>query len=270
MVLRFWPRASDYTIYQMPMPASLQLSQIKRQLTRHITVALLMLLVAGAVQANGVTGRKPAPGFSGVDPIALYGESALYYVYRNDKKVGEHTVTFKRTGDSLSVVVNSSLTVTYLGIPVYRYSYESTEQWENDTLVSVESTIVDNRKKPRVIEAVAGSRVLTITDAGQSRSAALVNYPSNHWHKSVLDESRLYHTVHGKVYAIKIEALGFERVALPSADESSHAIVQAQRYRYERGFRADVWYDTSKRWFRLTFTADDGSEIDYRCVSCVE
>ena len=257
----------------IPSKQATQLLLAGKPLVRRCCAVVCFALLFSAIVAaptHAQTVRKPAPGFSTVDPIELYGDSALYYVYRNDKKVGEHTVDFKPSGNSLSVVVNSSLQVSYLGIPVYRYSYESKELWENNTLVSVESTIIDNRKKPRIIEAIAAPRVLTVTDAGKSRSAPLVNYPSNHWHKSVLDESRVYHTVHGKVYALKIKSMGFERVALPAPDESSHTIVQAQRYRYERGFRADVWYDTRKRWVRLTFTADDGSEIDYRCVSCVD
>ena len=205
------------------------------------------------------------------DPLAIYGKTVAYDVFRNDRHIGQHQLGFSRDNTRITVTIESDLAVRYLGVPVYRYRYQAVEHWLDGKFRYSKSRIKDNLKRPRVIEAEINDDVLVITDQGQSRTAPRVNFPSNHWHPGVLGERRLFHTVHGKVHNIRIDMLGHEKIALSSTETNgltANSVVSAQRFRYQGGFAADVWYDQAWRWVQLKFQADDGSEIVYRCTSC--
>lgn len=213
------------------------------------------------------------PDFSAFtkDPASIYGKEARYLVYRNNKEIGTHTVRFQRKAENLFVKVKSDLAVRYLGIPVYRYSYEADEVWEDGKFVSVESRIKENLKKRRIIKARVDGKVLEVTDQGKTRSAPLVRFPSNHWHPDVLRESRLFHTVHARVHHVKIRQVSNDKIQLQRVDSNGQKtteVVRARRFAYTGGFLAEVWYDTRFRWIQLRFNADDGSEIEYRCITC--
>ena len=204
------------------------------------------------------------------NPSALYGDSVHFAVFRNGKPVGEHSVSFSKQEDMLEVIVESNLAVRYLGITMYKYAYTAIEKWRGSQLVSVESTIRENKKPPKRILAQHANQLLQIARNGKVKTAPRVRFPSNHWHPGVLQQKRVYHTLHAKVHTVKIARVGTETIELPgSADLKKTNQISTTRYRYEGGFDADVWYDEKLRWVRLTFNADDGSEIDYRCVNCI-
>lgn len=206
------------------------------------------------------------------DPAVIYGSLARYAVFRKGKAIGHHQLRFVRRDNGLEVEVKSELAVRYLGVPVYRYRYEAVESWQNRQLVGIESRIKDNLKNWRDIDVSIGGRILEITDRGKTRTAPMVRFPSNHWHPGVLTESRVFHTLHGKVHHVKIEDLGSEKLQLQGVDRVGQprvAVVPVRHYRYTGGFIADVWYDAQRRWVNLQFQADDGSQIEYRCTTCL-
>lgn len=234
-------------------------------------VILFYLFFSLLINSSWVYANQDFSAFT-EDPASLYGKEARYLVYRNDKEIGTHSVRFEGDGEKLLVSVESKLAVRYLGIPVYRYAYTSDEVWEAGKLVSVESRVKDNLKKLRVIKAQVDGKVLEITDRGVTRSAPLVRYPSNHWHPAVLQESRVFHTLHAKVHHVKIRQVSSDKIRLEGRDQTGQRkeqVVRTRRFGYTGGFLADVWYDTRFRWVQLRFNADDGSQIEYRCVTCL-
>jgi len=236
---------------------------------------ILVTLAMFASIAFAQSAAEPAPIADAVffdDPARVYGSVARYEVFREGKPIGQHELRFSRRDNGLEVQISSVLSVRYLGVPVYRYRYEAVETWQDRRLVSIQSRIKDNLKKWRDISVSVGDRILEITDRGKSRTAALVRFPSNHWHPGVLGESRVFHTLHGKVHHVKIQDLGSEKLQLrddSGSEQPRTAVVPVRHYRYTGGFVADVWYDAERRWVNLQFQADDGSSIEYRCVTCL-
>ena len=233
---------------------------------------LLMAVLAGVLTSAAPVTAQPDFSQFTEDPTVLYGEQARYEVLRNGKSIGTHSVSFRKKATGLDVRVESSLAVRYLGVPVYRYSYIADENWEAGKFVASESRIKENLKKLRVIRAEVKGRVLEITDRDRTRTAPLARFPSNHWHPAVLRQSRVFHTLHGRVHHVKIQLASNDKIELRGLDANQQkriAVVRARRYRYSGGFSADVWYDTSWRWVQLQFNADDGSQIVYRCTTCL-
>lgn len=205
--------------------------------------------------------------FSGflLNPAEVYGNPAIYEVFRNKKAIGTHSLAFNHENNELVVEVDSKLAVKMLGVTVYKYSYKATEVWSAGELVLLETRINDNRKKQRVIKASSRGQYLLVEDSSKTepRTMPLPQFGSNHWHPGAILSRRIFHTLHGRLYQGPPEALGWERVVLQGGD-----VVSARRFRYEAGFNAEVWYDSDWRWIKLSFKADDGSTIEYKCVTC--
>lgn len=181
------------------------------------------------------------------DAVAIaqaYGEQRSYSILRKGRKIGSHTLQFKVTGEQLTVLIDSSIRVRILGIPVYRLSYSASEVWINNTLVSAYAQTTENGKS-QIVEFE-----LSEVDTG-------AEYASNHWHPGVLVSSRLFNTLTGDTENITVEALGKEMININSQQTDS------LRYRYQYEQPVDSWYDASGLWAKLQFTAEDGSLITY-------
>lgn len=46
-----------------------------------------------------------------IDPIALYGGGMSFDIYRKNRKVGEHRVSFARNGDDLTVMTKMNIAI---------------------------------------------------------------------------------------------------------------------------------------------------------------
>ncbi len=86
------------------------------------------VLIAGAgLAARPTSAALPVP----------QGNQIAFAMIRHDNDIGRHTVTFERRGNVLTVRVNVDAHVTFLSIPVVRYTHRAVETWNGDTLVSL-------------------------------------------------------------------------------------------------------------------------------------
>lgn len=220
--------------------------------------------LARAADTADIPNNQQLQAFT-ADPVKIYGTTAVYQVFRNDKEIGKHTLTFTYADKELIIAVDSNLAVKVLGVTVYRYRYTAEEVWSGGELVSVTSDIKDNRKALQTIKALNRDSYWTIEKKGVARTASSPEFTTNHWHPGALFAARIYHPLHGRVYGGSASPFGWERVV--SVDGVARS---ARKFRYTQGFKADVWYDKYWRWLKLEFAADDGSRIVYSCMSCGE
>lgn len=214
----------------------------------------LAVLIFCALQ-NTAAAEVPSTAIA-QDPIRFYGERVEYRITRNGKSVGSHEVVFQQQADALQVEVESNIRITVLKVPVFRFRYRATEQWQSAKLVSIDAETVENGERTVVgLQNRSGQAELTLN--GSVETAAALRVGSNHWNPEVLQASRVFNTLTGEVSDVEITLLGSEPV---SVGESS---VDAQRYRYTGDIEADVWYDAQGRWLKLAFKGTDGSQIEY-------
>ncbi len=196
------------------------------------------------------------------NPVALYGGPLVFDVLRNDSKVGQHRVSFERDLDGhLRVVIDSRLRITLLGLTVYQYGYESTEQWCADRLVSLWARQDDDGDRTEV-QARTENGMTTIEGPSGNSEVEAGLFPTNHWNAHVLSQSRVINTLSGEVSQVLIHATGRELV------EAEGLSISASRYRYTGDIDTSVWYDDAGRWVKMRFAAKGGSVIEYRCVTC--
>ncbi len=185
----------------------------------------------------------------------------LFEIRRNGTPVGTHRVALRPEADGVRAESQSTIAVRFLGVTVYRFSYQSVSLWSHGRMVALDSATDDDGTVTRVMARVAGER-LRVTATGGKAEAALGLLPTDHWNPKAIGATEVLNTITGKVNRVTMTAEGREEV--PTGDRRR----PSTRYRYTGELQATVWYDDAGHWTALRFAARDGSNIDYVCQRC--
>lgn len=221
--------------------------------------AAILLAVLLALMTPDRAARAERAGF---DPLVMYGSDIRFSVWRKDRRIGSHTVQFRRDGDLVDVRIDFRARVKFLGITAYRFEYVSSSAWDGAALQSLNASVNDDGAQAEVSARRFGGEVVVDGSAGLRRVTGGL-FPSNHWHPGVIGETRVLNTLTGRLASVSISARGQERV------ETAHGYVTADRYLYSGDLHdVDVWYDAAGRWVKLRFLTKGGELIEYRCEKC--
>ena len=214
-------------------------------MTARKPLSLLLFLLLPALASPAVIDDNPLIGKDVIAIAASYGPQSEFTIKRNGKVIGSHQLMFDDTDDKLQVAVDSKIKVRILGIPVYSLSYGSVEQWNDGHLESVSAETIENGKQ-------------NVVEFSRSESAPKAEFASNHWHPGVLLSRRVFNTLTGDIEDVDIVRVGEETIKVPGGQ--SYLCIH---YRYLYDTPVDSWYDNSGRWIKLSFSAEDGSVIEY-------
>ena len=203
------------------------------------------LLVAGPVLA-----ADPSPPPS----------KMTYAIFREGNRIGQHIVTFEDKGPIKLITSESQVEVRTLGVPAYRYSHRGREEWKGDQLLSLRTTTEDNGQR---FVVVAERRGEALADQGyrgpdvQRETLPGGLLPSSGWNVAQVHQNALLNSQYGTLARVQVVKTGPETVQTGSAS------VPTTRYRYTGDLRMDQWFAEDGRWIKGTFTAFDGSTIEY-------
>jgi len=206
------------------------LSVSRRHFLTLLSGASVALLAGGGLstRANAST---IDPSLRVVDLAERYGPVTRYGITRKGTRIGTHELRFAIDGNRVTVSVESKIRVTVLKVPVFTFRYVAEEVWEDNQLLSVAATTTENKKVTQV--------------------------SSNHWNPHVIGSERIFNTLTGKESNIDMEDLGQESLTTGRGE------VETRHYRMGGDIQAEVWYDQSLRWTRLSFPGKDGNQVDY-------
>jgi hypothetical protein len=204
-----------------------------------------------------------------------YAAKTRYTVWRAGQQIGQLTLTFDHKGHNKLVTVESDVEVRTLGVVAYRYTHRSREEWDGELLHSLRAATDDNGQRFTVSAARSGGAlVVERTVPAPQSTAALMDQgyrgpdvsrqslpgsllPSSGWNFRQVQQSTLLNSQFGTVAHVQVTPVGRETVQI------SGGSVSARRYRYTGDLRMDQWFDDRGRWIKGTFTAFDGSTIEY-------
>ena len=228
---------------------------------RHIVSALFMLATSSIV----VLASDNFP----------YGASLSFAAVRNGQTIGHHSLTFQKNGADLTVSTAIDLAVKFLGVTAYRYTHRAQETWRGDAFQSLTAQTDDDGKQ-YAIRVQRGAAALTVVhnspsdvparataDPGLQRDGAARTtlpeqlLPSTHWNVRQIRQSALLNTQTGAQARIQVSLLGRETISTEKAS------LAATRYRYTGDLLMDQWFDDAGRWVKTSFTAADGSTVEY-------
>lgn len=236
---------------------------------RFASVILLSVLMTSATGANAAAEQRDSFArtqntslLSLEQVVGLYGEDVVFDVYRNDNRIGSHTVSFAGKDDHLVVTANLRLRVNVLFFTAYRLDYWAHEEWRDGRLLALKAETNDNGKQRRV-EARNTDAGFLIESAGRVTELDSWIFPTNHWNRAQVQTDRILNSITGRPADVVVHDRGLESVA------TAHGDIQARRFEYTGDLRdTHVWYDRRGRWVKMSFKAKDGSWIEYRCARC--
>ncbi|MDX1737818.1 MAG: DUF6134 family protein, partial [Alphaproteobacteria bacterium] len=154
-----------------------------------------------------------SPASASVQPHQLYQGPITFEIVRNGKSIGQHITTFKEQGESVHIDSDMDLKISFLGIPLYSFSYKSEEIWEAGNLKSVNVHVDDNGEKQFIFgqmnkdgfEIRAGDKRLAL-------SSPLLT--TNHWNPEVTDKKQVLNTLTGNINKVEIVPRGEEEISI--------------------------------------------------------
>jgi len=207
------------------------------------TLAMLALLVAGTSVAGETSAATGIWNFR----VLLDGQP-----------IGVHRFSVSTEGDLRTLVSEADFAVKFLGITVYRYRHQATEQWRGDCLGALSSTTDDDGKLSRVRSAREGDayRITTATTA-LSVPGCVMSYA--YWNPAIRAQTRLLNAQTGEIDTVRIARVGSGTV------EVGGQPIAATRFRVSAEARAvDVWYSAQGDWVGLDATVGGGRTLSYR------
>jgi len=190
------------------------------------------------------------------DAAALYSASTTYSIFRKGKKIGKHSLGISKLDNRIEVSVDSKITVRVLKIPVFNFRYVSKEIWENDRLIAVDSTTTTGKDVETASLNNNNNQSLLMYNNTQS-TADLIQYATNHWNISAVEQTRLFNTIKGVKSDVSVDFVGKETLNIGGT------AVETKHYAYTGDITAQSWYDKNNRWVKLAFLGSDGNQITY-------
>jgi hypothetical protein len=152
------------------------------------------------------------------------GDRLGFDIIRKGSKLGQHVLTFERSGNDLVVRVTMELVVKAAFITLYRYKHSAIERWSGDQVVALDAQTDDGGTKYVVTGRRTGAG-LVIEATGKPKFVAPADAsPATHWNRRQLDGPWI-NTQDGKIFRPKVTPVGTE--AIPTA---KGAPVKASRY----------------------------------------
>lgn len=140
------------------------------------------------------------PGAHAVEP----DRSVEFTVFRDGLPIGHHRVSVRPDGDRTEVKVDIALDVSFAFIRLYTYRHQSTEVWQGDRLVSLNSWTDDNGTAMRAaIQATPdGLRGTGSRGAVQLPADAV---PSSYWSPVLVSGRPLFDSQDGHVLDVSLK-----------------------------------------------------------------
>jgi hypothetical protein len=194
-----------------------------------------------------------------------YPASLAFAAVRNGKRIGEHRLSFERSGDDLIVRIRAEMAVKLGPVTAYRYLHQVEERWRAGRFERLESQTSSNGKRESVV-AVRGTGGVTIWAGRNSAVGPSETLPFTHWNPQVT-RTPLFNPQTGKLLKLTARDLGRSRTVTAAG-----ASLEARRVAFRGDAEIDNWYaldgapgaPPGGEWAGLRGRLDDGSTMEYR------
>ena len=215
---------------------------------RHYPSRRQILLGAGASLCV-----RPALGGLPIPPT----DSLSFRIMREGARIGTHSLSFQKSGDTLNVHVEVEIAVNFGPIRLFHYNHKNLECWRGGQLMSMDAaTDYDGTPAFAVLRREDG-RIIA-----QGSMAARYDAPANvlaatHWNKAELSVP-MVNPENGMLLRPTISDVGRDNVVL-----ASRAKVAAQHYTWRGADTLDLWYGVDGSWTALTAVTKNGTQLLY-------
>ena len=184
-------------------------------------------------------------------------QSWKFRVWLDDTPIGTHQVSISTEENRKSVHTQADFDVRFLFVPVYSYSHETREFWEDGCLVNIRSTTDDNGDD-YFISSMQREQGLTLeTQDGKTSLDGCVRTFA-YWDIELLQSERLLNTQTGKYEKVSVINMG---TGVLTVDDEN---IEARQFRLvSEGVTIDLWYTSEMHWLALESVTESGAVLRY-------
>ena len=189
-------------------------------------------------------------------------------IYRNNKNIGKHIFSFKKSNGQLEVESKINFEIKKLGIILYKYHVTGTEFYKDGKLVKFNSKTNQNGKEKYVnMELENGQHII---DGSSYQGKAPIDYLlGTWWNHSIVKAKAQISAVSGRIIKQKVTFLGKETIKI---DDKSYKTLHFnfsstdKKLSKNKKLNTDVWYDEKTlNWVKASFNKK--GKWEYKLVS---
>lgn len=183
------------------------------------------------------------------------GDRLGFDVMRRGARLGEHVLTFHRTGETLDVTIRVAVAYSIGPITLYRYRHEAQLRWQGARVVAIDSRTDDNGTHDWMNARPGGGAGLVVQGATVPRYTAPPDAePSTHWNRVELSAPWI-NTQTGRLMRPTVTPTG--RQSIPTVSGT----IAAEGYLLTGDVDLRLWYDAAG-WAGLEFSKN-GTPVSY-------
>ena len=181
-----------------------------------------------------------------------------YDLYRNDNLIGSHKYDFIKDGDNLTVKSVVNFKITKIGIDLYKYFAESTENYENNEFRSFSSTTIQNKKNKYFKKKFNPSKKNLNIDGSSYKGDADIDYMvGTWWNHEIVNAKAQISAISGRIIEQKVNFLGKKEIKIDGKTfEALHFkfLSSDETLPDNKKLNTDIWYDAKTLiWLKAQF-----------------
>lgn len=215
---------------------------------RRLLTLFVLMLTLGSAQASSYLAKSQR-----------YSSDVSYEVFRNSKPVGQYSIKFSPSDETLKVAVEMQIETKIFGLFSYDYLYQATEVWRADELESLDVRMLTNGDEETIRAVRQGEQLALVDTNGKQRELPAQLLTTHHWLDDILSQPQVLNTLNGKISRLDVKRES-ESVWLIGQES-----VNVVGYRLGGDLENTLsWYDQQGLWRGMSFKAKDGSTIEVR------
>jgi len=181
-----------------------------------------------------------------------------YDLFRNNDLIGSHKYEFNRKKDKLSVKSVVNFKITKLGVDLYKYFAESTENYQKNIFYSFNSKTIQNKKNKYVNISLNNEKNKLYIDGSSYQGDADINFMvGTWWNHEIVKAKAQISAISGRIIEQKVEFLGKKQIKLNGKNyEALHFkfLSSDETLPDNKKLNTDIWYDAKTLiWLKARF-----------------
>ena len=182
--------------------------------------------------------------------------SIEFDIYRNNKNIGKHIFSFKRSGDQLTVNSEINFVIKKFGATLYKYHVKGSEIYKNGKLIKFNSKTLQNKKSKFVNLDLIDNEFLI--DGSSFKGKVPNDYIlGTWWNHSIVEAKAQISAVSGRIIEQNVTFLGKETLNINGVTYTTlHFNFSSSdpKLKKDKKLNTDVWYDEKTlSWVKASF-----------------
>ncbi len=177
-------------------------------------------------------------------------------IYRNNKHIGTHIFSFKKSGDEIAVESEIKFKIKKLGVVLYEYHAKGVEIYKDGKLIKFNSK-TDQNGKNKYVNIIFGNNEYTIDGSSYKGKAPVEYLIGTWWNHSIVKAKAQISAVSGRIIKQKVEFLGKETIKFGGKNYNTlHFNFSStdKKLAKNKKLNTDVWYDEKTLyWVKASF-----------------